>query len=557
MKSQSYLLVYFLVVNLSFFAQTEDAFLGLKSQLQSWDPIRGEWLANAFRSITKGEVIPDRTFPEEFTPYELLTMVPMDRRRDLLTTIQANNRIPNPTTETNWTPIEMILNHSFCERLTGRSYGDPHLNSFDKATYSFQTVGEFVLSKSNKGHFEVQSRQKPQSESFSLNTAVAMNVGGDRLCYYAEDEPDFSNAPFRLEGQPLQLQGRTYFLPHGGTIRLEGRNYIISWPTGETVILDSRMSGNMQLANITVQIFACDRSEFEGLLGNANGNMNDDFNTRNTSGFRPVYASFSTFGNSNLGGRASDIAEKEYLAFLAKDFAEEWRVNDLTTLFDYNMGRSTLSFTDRSFPRVHFTLNDLDMGRQTNARRRCEQMGVSPEEMRGCIFDNGFLDLTPNPIPTPTNPVIGRNLHDIKKPALNTNDRTFGEGGILSSTPREANPDGTIKDFNPQIKEPNRIEGGKDFNPEIKGENGKDGIQRESNGSVPEKKPESNSEFEREKPTSSSPIQNEKPVINSTPIFSLPVSKPSTSPAKPASTPAKPAVSPSKPSVGGIKPGKG
>jgi hypothetical protein len=552
MKSQFYLIVSFLALNLSFFAQTVDAFATIKSQLQSWDPVRGEWLANSFRSISKGEAIPDRTFPEEFTPYELLTMVPMDRRRELLTTVQTNNRNPNPTTGTNWAPIEMILNHSFCDRLTGRSYGDPHLNSFDKATYSFQTVGEFVLSKSRKGHFEVQTRQKPQSDNFSLNTAVAMNVGGDRLCYYAEDKPDFNNVPFRLEGQPIQLQGRTYFLPHGGTIRLEGRNYIVSWPTGETVIMDSRMSGAMQLANITVQIFACDRGDFEGLLGNANGDMNDDFNTRNTNSFRPVYASFSTFGNSNLA-RGSEIAEKEYLAFLAKDFAEEWRVNDLTTLFDYGMGRSTLSYTDRSFPRVHLTLNDLDMGRQTNARRRCEQMGVTPEEMRGCIFDNGFLDITPNPIPTPTNPVIGRNLHDIRKPALNTNDRTFGEGGVLSSTPREVNPDGTIKDFNPQIKEPVR---GNDFEPVNKGENGE--VDNGNNSTVsPEKKPDRSFETESIKPNSSSPVKDEKPATNSKPVFSSPVNKPSSSPSKPASTPAKPSVSPSKPSIGGVKPGKG
>jgi hypothetical protein len=544
MKSKFNFLVTFLVFNLSFFAQTDDSFAGLRTQLQSWDPVRGEWLANSFRSISKGEAIPDRTFPEELTPYELLTMIPMDRRRELLNTVQTNNRNPNTTATINWAPIEMILNHSFCEQLTGRSYGDPHLNSFDKATYSFQTVGEFVLSKSNKGHFEVQTRQKPQSESFSLNTAVAMNVGGDRLCYYAEDKPDFNNATFRLEGQPIQLQGRTYFLPHGGTIRLEGRNYIISWPTGENVILDSRMSGSMQLANITVKIFACDFGNFEGLLGNANGDMNDDFNTRSNSNFRPAYASFSTFGNPALS-RGSEIAEKEYLAFLAKDFAEEWRVNDLTTLFDYGMGRSTLSYTDRSFPRVHYTLNDLDMGRQTNARRRCEQMGVTPEEMRGCIFDNGFLDITPNPIPTPTNPVVGRTLHDVKKPAFNTNDRTFSESGVLSSSPRESNPDGTIKDFNPQIKEPNRLDGGKE------------GIQSESNGSVPDKKPEVTTDFEREKPNSTSPIQNEKPVINSRPIFSSPVNKPSNSPSKPASTPSKPSVSPSKPSIGGMKPGKG
>jgi len=551
MKAQLYFLISLVFLNLPLLAQTESSVGGLKSQLQSWDPVRGEWLANSFVSISKGEAIPDRTFPEEFTPYELLTMIPIDRRRELLTTVQTNNRNPAATTTQNWTLIELIINHSFCERLTGRSYGDPHLNSFDKATYSFQTVGEFVLAKSNKNHFEVQIRQKSQSDNFSLNTAVAMNVAGDRLCYYAEDKPGFSNSPFHLEGQPIQLQGRTYFLPHGGTVRLEGRNYIVSWPTGEIVIIDSRMSGAMQLANLTVQIFACDQGDFEGLLGNANGNMNDDFNTRGTNSFRPAYASFSTFGNSTLT-QGSQIAEKEYLAFLAKDFAEEWRINDLTTLFDYSIGRSTLSYTDRSFPRVHFTLNDMDINRQTNARRRCEQMGITQEEMRGCIFDNGFLDITPNPIPSPSNPVVGRVLRDVKRPFPNNNIRTFGEGGLLGSTPRDANPDGTIKDFNPQTVESDRTNGsGKDFEPVNNGEGGKEVIGNESN-SVPDKKPETNQEPDRVKPSTnvSFPSNNQKPTNSPKPVISAPAPKP-------ANVPSKPAISPSKPSIGGMKPGKG
>ena len=124
----------------------------------------------------------------------------------------------------------------------------------------------------------------------------------------------------------------------------------------------------------------------------------------------------------------------------------------------------------------------------------------------------------------------------------------------MSSAPRESNPDGTIKDFNPQIKEPIR---GNDFEPVNKVDGGNDGIQSESNGSVPDKKPEINSDFEREKPNSSTPIKNEKPVINSKPIFSPPVNKPSTSPSKPAPNPSKPAVSPAKPSIGGKNHGKG
>lgn len=536
----SFFFILTLFLSLSLKSQTEDVFSVLKSQLQDWDPIRGEWLSNSFVSISKGDAIPDRMFPEEFTPYEVLTMVPIEKRRAMLSTIQASNNSGNKT-GLNLSAIEMIINHSFCEYLTGRSYGDPHLISFDKASYSFQTVGEFVLTKSSRGHFEIQTRQKPQNESFSLNTAVAMNVGGDRLCYYGEDKPDSKNVPFRLNGQPIQLQGRTYFLPHGGTIRLEGRNYIISWPTGEIIILDSRMSGKMQLANITVKIFKCDTGEFEGLLGNANNDINDDFNIRNSNVFRPAYASFSTFGNSTLA-RGSEFAEKEYLAFLAKDFAEDWRVNDLNTLFDYEIGRSTSTFTDRSFPRVHMTLNDLDLGRQANARIQCEQMGVSLEEILGCIFDNGFLNIIPNPIPNPSNPVIGRIIHDVRKPALNTNDKNFGEGGVLSSKPRELNPDGTIKDFDP-IKENNQ--------------EGNEGYQNKPSNTEPINKPYINQDSDYNNPNSSKPIQIEKPTNNSKPVFSSPVNKPSSTSSKPTVKPSNPISEPIKPIKGNVKPGKG
>ena len=53
-----------------------------------------------------------------------------------------------------------------------------------------QSVGEFVLAKSNTGYFEVQTRQKASSTDFSLNVAVAMNVGGDRFCIYGGEKPD-------------------------------------------------------------------------------------------------------------------------------------------------------------------------------------------------------------------------------------------------------------------------------------------------------------------------------------------------------------------------------
>lgn len=413
------------ITSFASFLQAQDSTLvdDMHSTLTSWDPVRGKWLHASLMAISNNQIVPDRTFPEEFTPYEMLTMVPMETRRTLQERISvANGRNGNAQSNR----LDMIFRHSFCQSVMGRSFGDPHIGSFDNASYSFQTVGEFVLSKSSIGHFEVQARQRQQGESFSLNTAVAMNVGGDRLCFYANEKPDFDRNPFRLNGQPVQLMGRTYFLPHGGTLRLEGKNYIVSWPSGEQVIMDRSANATTGFTNLTVRIFPCDNGIFEGVLGNANGSQSDDFNGRGGAVLsQSVFA--GNFGNG--ASTASSMAEQEYYNFLTKDFAEDWRVTDQNTLFDYAPGESTFTFTDRSFPRVHYTLNNLSAAQQAAGRRRCEQMGVSLNEMNGCIYDHGFLNIQPNPIPTPTVPTQGVVLKKIEHPSVQNNLQEFMQNG--------------------------------------------------------------------------------------------------------------------------------
>jgi len=430
------LFLVFFVLNIVFHSNAqssfENEFLSIKNQLNLWDPVRGEWLANSILAFADNKPIPDRTFPEDFTPYQMAIMIPLEQRREISQLMTQSRNNGNSIFSNHWNRAEMIFNHSFCSTLTGRSYGDPHLRSFDQATYSFQTVGEFVVSKSSKNHFEIQARQSPQNKNFSLNTAVALNVAGDRLCYYSGEKPDGNFSPWRIDGQPLSLNGRTYFLPHGGTLSLNGKYYTISWPTGENVIIESR-SGQIGFVNISVEIFDCDQGGFQGLLGNANGIMEDDFNGRSLNRQRPVYASFSSFGNPMLQ-KASDAAEREYLSFLTRDFAEDWRVTDQTTLFDYASGTSTSTFTDRSFPIEHITVSDLPSDRREASKRRCEEMGISAVEMSGCIFDNGFLDLKPSPVPVANNPTRGATLMKVDKTAIHNNFVTFDQN-INSQNP--------------------------------------------------------------------------------------------------------------------------
>ncbi len=417
----------------SYFAQNNNAaFSPIKEQLERWDDIRGPWLAASIEALADRKAIPDRTFPEDYTPFEMMSMIPLRERQDLRQILQEN-RFTVGNNSGAYPLFSSMLERTFCSRTFGRSYGDPHLKSFDRATYSFQTVGEFVLAKSENGDFEVQTRQRAQDANFSLNEAVAMNVSGDRLCFYAADKPDGMQMPLRLNGMPIQLQGRSYYLPHGGVVRLDGRNYTIAWPTGETTVIDVRGGAMRGFVNVTVGIFECDRNQFEGLLGNNNGMADDDFNTRMHSPRPNNIAALSIASayafDSREANQMNQLAEQEFQAYLAEDFAEDWRLTDRNSLFDYPPGMTTAAYTDRSFPRVFMNLSQMNPQSRENARQRCLQMGVPADEMGGCIFDQGFLNIGPNVPPTPNIPTPGTTvLNKVPRPALNNNDHSFSEG---------------------------------------------------------------------------------------------------------------------------------
>lgn len=445
-------------------AQTPSAaFVPIKEQLERWDDTRGAWLAASIEALAANRQVPDRTFPEDFTPYEMLTMIPVGERQDLRQMVLENQRVaqPNGNTFSDLGLFTAMLEHSFCSRTVGRSYGDPHLRSYDRASYSFQTVGEFVLSKNTNSQFEVQTRQRAQGAEFSLNTAVAMNVAGDRLCFYAGDKPDdIQQTPLRLDGMPIQLQGRSYYLPHGGVVRLDGRNYTIAWPTGETTVVDVRSSGARGFVNVTVSIFDCDRNQYEGLFGNNNGFADDDFNSRTNMPRPNNIAAFSIASayafDSRDAAQMNNFAEQEFQAYMAKNFADDWRITDQNTLFDYRPGESTASYTDRSFPRIYMNNSQMNAQSREQARQRCLQMGVPSDEMGGCIFDQGFLNIAPNVpptpnIPTPTTTVLDR----IERPALNNNAHTFSEGKYPNDRPQPigTKPEQTVEKPNTTNKD--------------------------------------------------------------------------------------------------------
>ncbi len=377
-------------------------FSSIETELHNWDPLRGDWLSKSIQAIAINQVIPDRNFPENFTPFEMMKTLPLTTLENIRN--KAGNNMnaarQNGTNLQIWQTIVDLFARPNCKTTSGRTFGDPHFSSFDGNSYSMQSVGEFVLAKSNTGYFEVQTRQKASSADVSLNVAVAMNVGGDRLCIYGLDKPDSDNSTdVRLNGTPINVENMTYFLPHGGIIKNNRNDYVITWPTGEKVSVQKNNSGFM---NIFTEVYPCVMGGYQGLLGNANGLSEDDLKTPMNPDNSQLYASLvsftDVFGNTQVSA-TSNQAEKEYLHKLNTDFGSYWRVTDQTTLFDYWIGNNTASFTDLSFPKYHKTVGDLDPNQRETARKNCENQGIRGGDLKGCIFDNALLNIAPSPRP--------------------------------------------------------------------------------------------------------------------------------------------------------------
>ena len=124
---------------------TQD-FQPVRAELTKWDPIRGEWLASSLVAMSNNQAIPDRTFPEDLTPFDMLRMVPESNRTIINQLVRDNQRVAaDSSSRHNWNNVYSIVNRPSCRTVMARSSGDPHMSSFDGGSYDIQTVGEFVL----------------------------------------------------------------------------------------------------------------------------------------------------------------------------------------------------------------------------------------------------------------------------------------------------------------------------------------------------------------------------------------------------------------------------
>ncbi|WP_405431823.1 VWD domain-containing protein [Micromonospora sp. NBC_00617] len=240
------------------------------------------------------------------------------------------------------------------------SNGDPHLLTYDGLRYDFQAAGEFVLSRSTKDDFEVQSRQTmfPASSTVAVNSAVAARVHGDRVGVYATP----GGPAVRVNGAPPVLAPTGTKLPRGGTLTTwDDRTVTVDWPDGTRLIAHP-----LGVWGLSVSVSAPDAraGTLEGLLGDHDGDPGDDLTVRN-------------------GKR---VAQPPTFEALYPGFADSWRVEAPRSLFDYEPGQDTGTFTDRRFPDRLLTVGDLP--NRATAELVCRRAGVTdPQTLADCVLD--------------------------------------------------------------------------------------------------------------------------------------------------------------------------
>jgi hypothetical protein len=242
----------------------------------------------------------------------------------------------------------------------GDSYGDTHLSTFDGLHYDFQVVGEFTLVRSTQDDFLVQTRQAPVvgPKLASVNQGVATRVGAQRLSFVLDN----GTLILRVDGQIVSGPLPTL---KGGSLTaattMFGRTYQVTWPDG--TLLKVEQLGAHAL-NTRVTPAASRRGKLEGLLGNFDGSQDNDL----------------------IGVDSKALGVKFSSDDINHSLADAWRISKANSLFDYQPGQSTATFTELDFP-----AKGLDLSKITNragAESACRDQGITDAQMLAdCILD--------------------------------------------------------------------------------------------------------------------------------------------------------------------------
>ncbi len=258
------------------------------------------------------------------------------------------------------------------------SVGDPHIRTVDGTTYQFQAVGEFIALRGE--NLEVQVRQSPVSSdglsspdthtglssSLSINSAVAIRVGRRRITYqptFAENS-GAASLQLRIDGKPAEIPIDGLPIGPGAriirTIAPDGIQ--VEAPGGTAIIITP---GYWEHFNVWyMHIDTRHIRATEGLMGAiAPGNWLPALPDGREMGPRPAA----------LQQRRHDLYE---------EFGNRWRVTDATSLFDYEPGMSTKSYTVATWPKFEAKVSHLAPPDPVSIGQKAPAARIALEEAR-------------------------------------------------------------------------------------------------------------------------------------------------------------------------------
>ena len=253
-----------------------------------------------------------------------------------------------------------------CGSSCSGSNGDPHLQSVNQYHYDLQAAGEFTLLRSADGSLDIQARQEPYGSGFvSINTAIAARVGSHRVGVYMTD----AGLQVHLDGGVVDLTAGPKDLGGGASISAYSKGFEIGFPDGTKM-----WTLSVGKWGINAQISPSDslKQSGVGVLGPiVPGGLGVP---ALPDGTRLPRATTDALRNGIVNGQ----------------FADAGRGTDSTTLFDYDTGKSTASYTIKPYPKdpKFGALSDLSADQTTAGNSACTT--ITDQDLHDeCVFDVG------------------------------------------------------------------------------------------------------------------------------------------------------------------------
>jgi von Willebrand factor type D domain/WD40-like Beta Propeller Repeat len=247
------------------------------------------------------------------------------------------------------------------------NFGDPHISTPDVNRYSFQAVGDYVLTRSTipDDTFEIQVRYQPfttNNHEWSGENALAMMVGTDKVELYVRlgNEVDLY-----VNGLLTPIQTNGIIPLQKGTISRTQKALNVSWSDGTLLVASLTSPDLSRLVRGFTKIFfpVSRRGKVEGLMGNFDGRSGNDLQIR--------------------GGAVLENPTESQL--YTGGFRDSWSIARGASQSLFSQGNDPF---DPSYPSTQINLSDFPTSDVGNARQVCrDQAIVDAFLLKACTLD--------------------------------------------------------------------------------------------------------------------------------------------------------------------------